>query len=102
MSKRRTFTPAFKAQVVLDILTGTKSVAQTCREHSLKDTLVYRWKQEFIARAPQVFDQGGPAQDPHEAQIAELERVVGRLTMELEIAKKASQLWRSPPPRNGS
>lgn len=101
MSKRRTFTPAFKAKVVLDILTGAKSVAQTCREYSLKDTVVYRWKQEFITRAPQVFDQGRPEQDPHEAQIAELERAVGRLTMELEIAKKASQLWNSPANRNG-
>ena len=38
----------------------------------------------------------GPAK-----RLSELERAVGRLTMELEIAKKASQLWNSPANRNG-
>lgn len=100
MSKRRTFTPEFKAQVVLEVLTGVRSAAQVCREHGLKDQVLSRWKQEFLERAPQVFERskgGGQV----EAQNAELERMVGRLTMELEAAKKASLLLSSPWDRNG-
>lgn len=89
MSKRRIYTPPFKAQVVLAVLTGVKTAAQVCREHSLKDTLVSRWKQEFVERAPQLF-AGDEAQAQQQARIADLERLVGQLTMELEIAKKAS------------
>ena len=35
MAKRRSFSPAFKAQVVLELLSGTKTKAQICREHQL-------------------------------------------------------------------
>ncbi|MDP6096414.1 MAG: transposase [Gammaproteobacteria bacterium] len=37
MSKRRTFTAAFKAKAVLAVLTGAKTAAQLCREHGIKD-----------------------------------------------------------------
>lgn len=101
MPKRRTFTPQFKSQVVLDLLTGRKSLAQVCREHALKDQVVTRWKAEFVERAPEIF--GAAAErDQHLDRIAELERLVGRLTLELEVAKKASQLWNSGLNRNGS
>ena len=94
MSKRRSFTPEFKARVVLEVLTGAKSAAQVCREHQLKDTVLSRWKREFVERSPQVFE-GGKEQQREEERTAELERMVGRLTMELEIAKKASLLLTS-------
>ncbi len=38
--------------------------------------------------------------DPQQARIAELERMVGRLTLELEVAKKASKLLRPPASRD--
>jgi transposase len=88
MTKRRTFTAQFKAQVVLDILSGAKGAAQICREHSLKDTLLARWKQEFIERAPELF-AGNQVQNQQVERIAELERMVGRLALEAEMAKKA-------------
>lgn len=96
MKNRREHTAEFKAQVVLEILSGEKSVAQMSREYQLKDSLLYRWKAEFLERAPQVF---APAVDKAEreqtARMAELERLVGRLTLELEVAKKASMLLKS-------
>ena len=89
MAKRRKFSPEFKAQVVLEVLTGVKTAAQVCQEHRLKDTLLSNWKREFIQRAPELFE-GNILQAESEAKVAELERMVGRLTMELNIAKKAS------------
>lgn len=35
MAKRRTFTPEFKAQVVLEGLAGIKDKADICREYQL-------------------------------------------------------------------
>ena len=100
MPKQRTFTAKFKAQVVLDLLTEAKTMAQICREHNLKDQVVRRWKSEFLDRAETIF--GGDAiRQQHLERIAELERLLGRLTMELEIAKKASQLSSSHSTRNG-
>jgi len=58
-----------------------------------------RWKRESLEHAPEVFERG-EAQNQYEERISELERMVGRLTMELEISKKASLLLSSP--RNGN
>ena len=94
MSKHRTFTPEFKAQVVLEVLSGAKTTAQVCREHDLSAQVVNHWKAEFIANAPKLF-QAETRTSPEQARIAELERLVGRLTMQLEIAKKVSGLLKS-------
>jgi transposase-like protein len=40
MKPHRTFKPEFKARVVMQLLSGTKSAAQLCREHSLSDQLL--------------------------------------------------------------
>ncbi len=50
MAKRRNFTPDFKAQVVLEDLTGVKSPAGICREHRLRSQTLSRWKVEFLER----------------------------------------------------
>ncbi len=100
MNQRRSFTPQFKTRVVLEVLTKLRTTAQVCREYDLKEQVVTRWKAEFLEQAPTLFT---PDQQRDDAQtrIAELERLVGRLTLELESAKKVSQLLTSPASRNG-
>jgi transposase-like protein len=98
MGRRRKFTAEFKTEVVLDIVTGRQNLAAVCRQHDLKPQLVSRWKAEFLNRAVTVF-AGDQQQESDQARIAELERLVGRLTLELEVAKKASAIWESN--RNG-
>jgi len=100
MNQRRSFTPQFKTRVVLEVLTKLKSMTHVGREYDLNEQVVTRWKAALLERAPTLFapDQ---QRDQDAARIAELERLVGRLTLELEIAKKASQLWDSPRTSNG-
>lgn len=95
MSKYREFSPEFKMQVVLELLSGQRSASEICRQHQLKDSLLYRWKQQLLERAPQVFAPQSNGPSLEQARIAELEGVIGRLTVELEAAKKASTLWGS-------
>ena len=95
MVKRRRFTAEFKAQVVLEMLTEQKSAAQASREYGIKDSVLSRWKQEFIERSPMLFEQGAVQQDDREERIAELERMVGRLATELEMSKKVSRFLSS-------
>ena len=89
--RRRSFTAEFKARIVLQALTGVHIQAELCRQHGLKAELVIRWKDAVLDRLPALF-QGEDQQGRDQARIAELERMVGRLTMELEVAKKASAL----------
>ncbi len=94
MSKKRTYTPEFKARVVLEIISQQKSLAQASREHGVRDSVISRWKQEFIDRSPQVFENG-KVRDGRDQRIAELERMIGRLAMELEVSKKVSNVLNS-------
>lgn len=89
MATRRRFTPEFKARVVLELISGAKSLAEVCRQHQLNSQMVTRWKSEFLEKAPQLF-QSEEQNSQAQARMAELERLIGRLSLELEIAKKAS------------
>ena len=100
MSKRRKFTPQFKSQVILQLLSGERSMAELCREHQLTSQMVGTWKQQFLAAASQAFESEA-TRNADQERIAELERMVGKLTMELEIAKKASSLLDGLRGRNG-
>lgn len=100
MNKRRKFSPPFKSQVVLQLLSGERSMAQLCREHQLTSQMISTWKQQFLAAATQAFENETTS-NQEQARIAELERMVGKLTMELEIAKKASSLVDGMRARNG-
>ena len=87
MVKRRKFSAEFKAKVVIELISGEKGLMQASREYEIKDSVLSRWKQEFIERSPQVFAQA-QATDPKEEQIVELERMVGRMAVQLDMAKK--------------
>lgn len=100
MTQRRRFTAEFKAQVVLELISGARSAAEICRAQQLSPQVLARWKAEFLERAPCIFAQEEAQQTEH-VRVAELERLVGRLTMELEVAKKASAILSSASNRNG-
>jgi transposase len=87
--KRRQFSPEFKTQVVLELLTGEKGLMEASREYEIKDSVLSRWKQQFLKSSVDAFKTQQGNQQGQEEQIAELERMIGQLTMELEIAKKA-------------
>jgi transposase len=89
--KRRSFSAEFKAQVVLELISGKKSLMEASREYNIKDTVLSRWKQEFVGKASQVFEQPQEVQEK-EARVAELERMVGKLTMQIELQKKVLNL----------
>ena len=59
--KRRRFTSEFKLQCVLDILSGRKIPAQICRENNVSESALCRWRQQFIERAPKIFENGSSA-----------------------------------------
>ena len=88
---RRNFSAEFKTKVVLDIISGSKSTADVCREYNLKPDLVSHWKSQFLANVSQVFENGTKV-DPQQARIEERERLAGKLSLELEITKKALTL----------
>jgi transposase-like protein len=94
MAKRRKYTSKFKAQVVLEIISGAKTQAEIARQHRIKPDLITRWRRQFLENAPSLFERGNHHDGVAEARIAELEQALGKKTLELELAKKASSIFR--------
>jgi transposase len=88
MVRRRTFNAEFKTKIVLELISGKKSLSEASREYEIKDTVLSHWKQEFLERADEIFEQPKDNQEK-EVRIAEFERRVGRLSMQVELSKKA-------------
>ena len=92
--KRRTFTPEFKAEVVLEALRGESSQAELCRRHNLSEDQLSKWKQQFLENVASLFESGDKGSQDAAERIAHLEQLVGRLTVELDIHKKAKAVLR--------
>lgn len=100
--KYRTFSADFKLDTVMEGFRGEKSIAQICREREIKDVLYYKWRDTFIENAASVFGgQGDNDRQKLEARIAELERMIGQITIENEILKKAKSWLDSGYRKNG-
>lgn len=85
-AKRRRFTKEFKLQVIREVEAG-KSMAEAAREHELHPNLIRKWRHQVATYAEQAFAGNGHAYT-QEAKVAELERLIGQLTIENAFLKK--------------
>ena len=98
-AKHRSHNIEFKRQVAQEFLAGETLHALSSR-HDVSRNLIRIWVRKFEAGA---FDDDAQAADllqRYEAKIAALERMVGRLALEIEFLKGA--LRSTPRPRSAS
>jgi len=74
-----------KVKIVLEVLSGQRTVAEACRAHEVAESVLYRWQREFLDNAHAAFS---PSCAEQEARVRELERLVGQMALELEVLKK--------------
>ena len=58
--------------------------------HNLSDEQLSTWKRQFVENAASLFESSDKASEDAAERIAHLEQLVGRLTVALDIQKKAS------------
>ena len=92
--KRRNFTAEFKAEVVLEALSGESSQAELCRHHNLSEDQLSKWKQQLLENAASVFaatDQqskrGGGADHPPRAPRWAVDRGVRHPKKSLDVVE---------------
>ena len=104
-SRRRSFTKEFKLSVVQEFNAGV-SATELIRKYDIHANLVYKWTQEYrlnptgafrsaVSNEPAVVGAG------EQKRIADLERMIGRLTMENDFLKKALKRAESRPRDTG-
>ena len=93
--KYRKFTPHQKLELVMASWRGERSIAELCREHDISESLLRKWREQFLAAGAERLS-GRPERteaDELRRQVSRLERALGRKTYELEIAGKLLRDW---------
>lgn len=85
---RRTFSKEFKLQVLEEVDDGVPMV-ELCRRYKLSRTLIWKWRQGLKNSPENPFPGKGFERKPGNKKIAEMERLIGRLTMENDFLKNA-------------
>ena len=94
--KKRTFTPEFKAKIVVELLRGEKDINTLAAEHSIAPNQIRNWKTEFLENAPVVFDNKREKSYKETIQNQEQEKgnlykTIGQLTIQVDWLKKKSE-----------
>ena len=87
------YPPKLKFQVVLEVLTGEKSVGQVAKIYGVHPNSVNGWKQGLLEKGHEIFARDGTIAE-YEQHIAKLEELLGK--KELEIALLKNFLGRMP------
>ena len=93
--KYRKFSAQQKSEIVLASLRGPKTIAQLCREHDISESLLRKWREQFLAAGAERL-QGRRERteaDDLRRQVSRLERALGRKTMEVEVAGELLRGW---------
>ena len=89
MRIRRTFTKELKCRVVEEILAESTTMAAQCRKYNIAYPLLARWKKDY---ADGRLNNEPTTEVGYNDKIANLECMIGRLTMDKQLLKKALQL----------
>jgi transposase len=100
VARRRRFSTELKLAVVAETMQPGMSVSYVARRHGLSPSLVFRWGQlmseggKEAVRADNAVVAASEVRRLQE-RVRELERLLGRKTMEVEILKEALDLARA-------
>ena len=98
MRNQRSFALEFKRQVVEELISGESRPAQLCRRYNISASLLYHWKKQYSRGK---LDNAPSKEGALQERIAQLERLVGRLTLENDFLKKGLQHNLTRYPGNG-
>lgn len=89
MAQRRKYPARMKSSIVLANLRGEATISELARRHGIHETLIQRWKQQFLEAGEQGLtgkndNQNKSLKDENER----LKKLLGEKELELDISKK--------------
>lgn len=91
-TKRRNYSPQFKAKVALAALQNNEPIAELAARFEIHPTMINNWKRALIDSAPDIFDKGHKSRKQNEAQVDNLFRQIGQLKVENDFLSKKLSL----------
>lgn len=90
MSKRRNFSPEFRAKVALAVIRGEKTVTELSSQYDVHASLIRLWKKLALDNMADLFaGKAERREKATEAQIEKLHAKIGQLTIERDFLAKA-------------
>ena len=90
--KRKTYSPAEKAKIVLEVLREENTLNEIATNYGASPQLISRWKADFIENMPAVFDKKNTEVEQlkkeHSAETEDLINQIGQLTVDVNWLKK--------------
>ena len=86
------YLPAFKVEVVLEVLREEKELGEIAAHYNLNPNMVRNWKAEFLSKANSIFERNRKAEreekrkeDALEKEKAQMLKTIGQLTLERDF-----------------
>ena len=98
--RRRRYTPEQKRILIEEAALPGSSISAVARRYGIAPNLLFHWKRQMESGAQRALEAGEPVVPESEARllkarVRELERLLGRKTMETEILKEALEIARA-------
>ena len=100
------YPPAFKVDIVLEVLREEKELGEIAAEHNLNPNMVRNWKAEFLKKADSIFEGNRKAEKEEkrkeealEKEKAQMLKTIGQLTLERDFLQDCFRRKGYPIPR---
>lgn len=94
MSARKRYTAKIKFQIVLETLQAKRNISEISRQYGVHPTMVSNWRRDFLAHGHSIFEQDHA--DTATKKVEELETIIGKQTVEIQLLKKFLGHYASP------
>lgn len=94
MTKKKVYSPEFKAKVVRELVEGDDSVGVVAARHHLNANMVSGWRRQLFDNAEVIFAQdqtirqSKQQQAAHQEEVDNLNRIIGQLTVERDYLQR--------------
>jgi len=90
---RKTYTSAFKAKVILEVLREEQTLSQIAGKYEIHPNQITRWRKAVVERIPELLEDKRKKESDdkeHQELVQELYAQIGELTAKLNWLKKKS------------
>lgn len=91
--KQRKWSADEKLAIVMEGIKEKRSVADTCREHKISQTLYYRWRDKFLEAGRKGLINGSSDDNAYKSEIEKLQRIIGKQAVQIEVLKKTEEMF---------
>ncbi len=94
MNIRKRHTAKIKFQIVLETLQAKRNISEISRQYGVHPAMVSKWKKVFLTCGHRIFEQDRA--DATAKKTEELETIIGKQTIEIQLLKKFLGHYASP------